>query len=117
MNKTTQNFKENKNETVQSLVLLALLYNSENGTIKTGAARRITAAEMKYMRRTAGYTWMDYKTNTEIAKELNITPVLDKIREYERYWLKYIKRIVKKKNYRTKGRRSQGRPLKRLLDA
>jgi hypothetical protein len=26
------------------------------------------------MRRTAGYTWTDHKTNTEIAKELNITP-------------------------------------------
>jgi len=33
-------------------------------------ARRITAAEMKYMRRTAGYIWTDYKTNAQIAKEL-----------------------------------------------
>jgi hypothetical protein len=30
---------------------------------------------MKYMRITAGYTWTDHKTNTEIAEELNITPV------------------------------------------
>jgi len=27
------------------------------------------------MRITAGYTWKDYKTNTEMAKELKITPV------------------------------------------
>ena len=27
------------------------------GTIKARDARRITAAEMKYIRRTAGYTW------------------------------------------------------------
>ena len=33
-------------------------------------ARRITAAEMKYMRRTAGYTWTDYRANAQIAKEL-----------------------------------------------
>jgi hypothetical protein len=26
------------------------------------------AAEMKYMRETAGYTWTDYKTNTEVSK-------------------------------------------------
>jgi hypothetical protein len=26
------------------------------------------------MRITAGYTWTDHKTNTEITKELNITP-------------------------------------------
>jgi hypothetical protein len=31
---------------------------------------RRTAAEMKYMRKTAGHTWTDYKTNNEIAKEL-----------------------------------------------
>jgi hypothetical protein len=29
---------------------------------------------MKYMRRTAGCTWTDYKTNTPITKELKITP-------------------------------------------
>jgi hypothetical protein len=29
---------------------------------------------MKYMRITAGYAWTDHKTNTEITKELNITP-------------------------------------------
>jgi hypothetical protein len=39
---------------------------------------------MKYMRRTAGYTWTDYKTNSHIAKELEITPVLDKLLEYKK---------------------------------
>jgi hypothetical protein len=39
---------------------------------------------MKYMRRTARYTWTDYKTNTQIAKELKITPVLDKLLECKR---------------------------------
>jgi hypothetical protein len=33
------------------------------------------------MRRTAGYTWTDYKTNTQIAKELKIPPILDKLLE------------------------------------
>ena len=36
--------------------------------VKARDARRITAAEMKYVRRTAGYTWIDYKTNTQIVK-------------------------------------------------
>jgi hypothetical protein len=40
---------------------------------KARYAKLITAAEMKYMRRTAGYTWTDYKTNTQIAKDLKIT--------------------------------------------
>jgi len=37
---------------------------------------KITAAEMKYMRKTAGHIWTDYKTNAHIAKELKITPIL-----------------------------------------
>jgi len=57
-----------------------LLYGSDNWTITATDTGRITAAEMKYIRNTAGYTWTDYKTNTEIAKELNVTPVLDKYR-------------------------------------
>ena len=42
--------------------------------MKARDGRRITAAEMKYMRITAGYTGTVYKTNTQIAKELQITP-------------------------------------------
>jgi hypothetical protein len=40
-----------------TLALPVLLYGSETWTVKASDARRITAAEMKYMRRTAGYTW------------------------------------------------------------
>jgi hypothetical protein len=61
-----------------------LLYGSETWTIKARDTRRITAAEMKYTRRTAGYIWTDYKTNTQIAKKLKITPILDKLLEYKR---------------------------------
>ena len=62
-----------------TLVLPVLLYGNESWTIKASDARRITAAEMKYMRRTAGYTWTDQETNSQIAKELKLTPVLGKI--------------------------------------
>jgi hypothetical protein len=61
-----------------TLALPVLLYGSETWNIKARDARRITAAEMKYMRIIAGYTLKDYKTNTQIAKELKITPILDK---------------------------------------
>jgi len=45
------------------------------------------------MRRTAGYTRPDYKTNTQIAKELKITPILDKLLEYKRNWIKRLNRM------------------------
>jgi len=67
-----------------TLALPVLLYGSGTWTVKAKDARRITAAEMKCMRRTAGYTWTDYKTNTQIAKELKIAPISDKLLEYKR---------------------------------
>jgi hypothetical protein len=66
-----------------------LLYGSETGAIKAREARRITAVEVKYMR-TAGYTWTDYKTNTQIAKELKITSIREKLLEYKRNWIQRI---------------------------
>jgi predicted double-glycine peptidase len=77
---------------------------------------------MKCVRQRAGYTWTDYKTNTEIVKEINMTTVLVKIREFKRNWLQHVNKMPRNilqrilKNYRPKGRRNQRRPLKRLLD-
>ena len=48
-------------------------YYHSNNTWQARDARRITAADMKYVRKTAGYAWTEYKTNTETGKELNIT--------------------------------------------
>jgi hypothetical protein len=64
-----------------TLALPVLSYGSETWTIKARDARRITAAEMKYMRRTAECTWTDYKTNIQITKELKTAPILDKLLE------------------------------------
>ena len=53
-----------------TLALPVLLHGSENWSIKASDTRRITAAVMKYMRRKAGYTWTDYKTNATNCKEV-----------------------------------------------
>jgi hypothetical protein len=99
-----------------------LLYGSETWTIKASDARRITATGMKYMRRTAGYTWTDYKTNEQITKDLKMTPILDKLLECKRNWIQHVNRMfrnrlprVMKHNFPT-SRRIYGRNLKRLLD-
>jgi hypothetical protein len=72
---------------------------------------------MKYMR-TARFTWTDYKTNTQIAKKLKITQILDKLREYKRNWIQHVNRMPRNrlprvmKHYSPIGRRNHGRPLK-----
>ena len=102
--------------------LPVLLHSSETGTVKARDARRITAAEMKYMRITAVYTRTDYKTSTHIAKGLKITPILDKLLKYKRNWIQHVNRMPRNrlprvmKHYSLTGRRNHGRPLKRLLD-
>jgi len=74
------------------------------------------------MRRTAGYTGTDYKTNAQITKELKITPILEKLLEYKRSWIQHVNRMPQNrlprvmKHYCPNGRRNHGRPLKRLLD-
>jgi hypothetical protein len=77
---------------------------------------------MKYMRRIE-YTWTSYKTNTQVAKELKITPILDKLLEYKINWIQHVNRMPRNrlprvmKHYSPTGRRNHGgRPLKRLLD-
>jgi len=77
---------------------------------------------MKYIRKTTGYTWTYYKTNAQIAKELKITQIFDKLLEYKRSWIKHVNRMPRNKlprvikHYSPTGRRNNGKPLKRLLD-
>jgi len=114
--------KKTRLKLYNTLALPVLLYDSETWTIKSSDARRITATEMKYVRRTARYTWTDFKTNAQIAKELKITPILDKLLEYKRSWKQHVNRMSRNrlsrvmKYYSTTCRRNHGRPLKRLLD-
>jgi len=76
-----------------TLALPVLLYGSETWTVKASDARRITVAEMKYMRRTAGCTWTDYETNEQIANELKIATILDKLLEHKRGWIQRANRM------------------------
>jgi len=114
--------KKTRIKLYNTLALPVLLYGSETWTIKARDARRITAAEMKYMRRTAGYIWTDNETNAQISKELKITQILDKLLEYKRNWIQHVNRMPHNrlprvmKRYSPTGRRNHSRPLKRLLD-
>jgi len=114
--------KETRIKLYHILALPVLLCGSETWIIKARDARRIRAAEMKYMRITAGYTWTDYKTNVQITKELKIAPILHKLLEYKRNWIQHLNSMPRSrlprvmKHYSPTSRRNHGRPLKRLLD-
>ena len=92
-----ETLKKRRGKLYSSLALPVLLHGSENWIIQARDARRVTATEMKHMRATAGYTWTDDTKITEIAKGLNITPVLDKMRDYRRNWVWNVNRMPRNK--------------------
>jgi hypothetical protein len=104
------------------LALPVLLYGSETWTLKSKDKSRLTAAEMRFMRKTEKYTWRDHKTNEEIINELKVTSILDKIISYKRDWIQHKIRMPRSRfpilltKYAPRGIRNQGRPLKRLLE-
>jgi len=60
--------KKTRIKLYNALALPVLLYGCETWTIKASDARIITTGGIKYMRRTTGYTWTDYKTNDTYCK-------------------------------------------------
>jgi hypothetical protein len=99
-----------------------LLYGCEAWALKEQDKPRITAAEMKFMRKTAKYTWQDHKRNQDITEELKIQQVMEKINNYKNKWIQHVRRMDRARlprgilKYQPAGRRGQGRPLKELLD-
>jgi hypothetical protein len=75
------------------LALPTLLYGFENRAIREQDNSRITSAEMKFMDRTAQYTWQDYKTNDDILSELKIKRVVKEIQNYRNEWIQYVRRM------------------------
>jgi hypothetical protein len=60
-------------------------------------------------------------TNTDIARQLNITPSLREIQDYKRKWIQHLNRVPRNRlprqiNCTPKGKRNQGKPLKMRLD-
>jgi len=84
---------ENILKIYNNLVLLTLLYGSENWTLTALQRRGIEAAEIKLLRPLAGYSLYDHKTNDYIRRKLRITGILDKIDEYRRNWLSHLQRM------------------------
>jgi hypothetical protein len=48
---------------------------------------------MKFISRTAKYTWQDYKTNEDALSEGKINPVVKKIQNYRNKWLKNVRQM------------------------
>jgi hypothetical protein len=66
--------KKNRIKLYNTLAVPTLLYGSENLTIKGREATRITAADIKYMRITAGCTWDRSQNKYRDCKGIKYNP-------------------------------------------
>lgn len=99
-----------------------LSYGSEAWTIRCQDERRLTTAEMRFLRKTAGYSLLDHKRNDAIVEELKVQPVIKYLQEYRAQWFQHVRRMdcsrIPKQilQYIPRGKRSIGRPYKRWLE-
>jgi hypothetical protein len=114
--------KQTRIQIYNTLALPTLLYGSENCAMKANDKTRITAVEMRFLRTTAKYIWSNYKRSDDILKELKTEPLMEKVLKYKNNWIRYVNRKQRDRiskllqNYKPRGRRNRGRPMKRLLD-
>jgi hypothetical protein len=62
---------------------------------------------------------LPHKKNTEVAKELNITPLFDKIQDYKIKWIQHVNRMPRNKLPRLIKKTTPHKPkepLKRLMN-
>jgi hypothetical protein len=64
------------------------------GQLERQMEKRLQAAEMKFMRRTAGLTLWDLKRNEEILKNLKVEPISKFIQNYRANWKEHIKEWI-----------------------
>jgi hypothetical protein len=69
-----------------------------------------------------GYIWSDFKQNTEILEVIKVTPIQDKISDYETDWRNHVNRMSRSRlrklitQYIPEGRKDQGKPTKKLTN-
>jgi hypothetical protein len=57
-------------------------YGSEAWTIRKADERRLTTAEVRFMRRTAGCSLLEHRRNEDILQELNTDPIVCYTQQY-----------------------------------
>jgi hypothetical protein len=107
----------------KTLARPVLSYGSEAWTIRRTDEKRLISAEMRFLRRTAGYTRWDHKRNEGILTELQISQITEFIYQYRKNCKEHVDRMSSDRipkmilKYQPKGKRNLGRPLKRWKDS
>src|SRR6266550_2781532 len=85
--------KETRMKVYNTLAVPMITYGCEVWALKKTDKRRITAAEMKFMRRTAGVTLRDRIKSETITSNLGVTQIMKKIKSYRKKWRNHVERM------------------------
>ena len=72
-----------------------LMYGSENWPLYRSDKRKIEAADMRFLRPTAGYTLWDKKRSIDIREQLEMFNINEKLMQYKINWRKQIQRLFR----------------------
>jgi hypothetical protein len=99
-----------------------LLYDCENWALNRVDRRKIETAEMKFLRRVAGYTLRDEVRNTTIREELQIFNTGERIQSRQIEWHEHLSQMEQQRIaqevmfYKLISYRDTGRPRRRWED-
>ena len=105
-----------KIQVYNTIYVPTLIYGSESWTINKRVESRITASEMKCLRKIHGVTRKDKIRNQNIRLQLQTKPLIDNIHVRSLQWLGHITRMSEERlpkrvmEARPIGTRSKGRP-------
>jgi len=106
-----------------TLTLSTLLHDTKTWTLKDQQKSRITAEEMKFLRKTAKYAMFAHKRYDNICKECKIQPGLEQINNCSSKWIQHVHQMARTRlmqailKCQLAGKRNPGHPLKRPMDS
>lgn len=114
--------KETKLHLYKSVYLPTLTYGAESWPLQDKHKSKMTAAEMKYLRRVVGRTKRDRVRNTTTREELHLEPLVDTLQKRQLKWYGHVVRMGEERiprkvfEARREGKRGRGRPRLTWMD-
>lgn len=108
--------KQTKLRVYKSIYTPVLTYGAESWTIQDKTRSKITASEMKYLRRPVVRTKRDRIRNTITREEVGQQPLIQEVEKRQLQWYGHIVRMSRNRDPRkileakTEGTRSRGKP-------
>lgn len=114
--------KDIRVEIFKKVVTPILIYGAETWTMTEKQKSKITAIEMRFLRKMENKTKIDKIRNTTFRQNLKIRPTVEKIEEAQMRWYGHVKRMSEERivrqvlEARTSKRKARGRPRKTWLE-